>query len=340
MVRSGGIRGFEALVTSLGGNAAVLLRRHRIPVKALRNEDALIPFRSAAEMLEEAASVLECPDFGLRLGGSYDPTVLGPLAVAVQHSGTVVEALQWASRYLFVQTPAMTIKVVSHSSMQPELAELRVDFLTRNWTVRPQTIDLCLAGWHALARSLAGRNYQLEVVCLPHEPTAPLRAYRRAFGAQVRVAQPYAALLLSPDTLSAPLHEGSKVLQQLAADYLRNNFSSPHQSVTVRVREAIRRTLGSMAIDKVKIAAMLSMHPRTLQRHLAAEGTHYEGILDEVRQQNAQRYLQSTHLPMKQITALIGLSHQSSLARYCNRWFGVSPSQVRTRNGKTRPNAM
>lgn len=330
MVRSGGIRGFEALVHSLGGDPNRLLRRHRISVRSLRNEDALIPFRLASEMVEEAAAVLGCPDFGLRLARHYDPTILGPLAVAIQHSATVEEALRWASRYLFVQTPAMAIHL-SVRGRQPKLAELRLEFLTRGWSVHRQTIDACLAGWHFMAQALARDHLRLQAVCLPHQPVAPLSVYRRLFGAPVRVAQPHAALLYPADALSARLRHPSKTLQGLAGDYLRAHYQAPPSSVTQRVRAAITQTIGLTPVKRPQVAAMMAMHPRTLQRHLLSEGTCYESILDDVRRNTAQRYLDSTQVPLKQLAGLLGFSQQSVLTRSCRRWFDATPTQMRTK---------
>jgi hypothetical protein len=39
------------------------------------------------------------------------------------------------------------------------------------------------------------------------------------------------------------------------------------------VRQALRHTLGGTGGKKTDIADLLGMHPRTLQRHLKADGT-------------------------------------------------------------------
>jgi len=331
MVRAAGLRGFETLVDSLGGDARILLRRHRIPVHSLRQEDALIPFRSAAEMLEDAAITLNCPDFGLKLTGSYDASVLGPLGIAIQHSATVAEGLQLTSRYLFMHCPAMLLRVISRSDLEPRLAELRVEFSTHGWTIQRQAIDACLSAVFIVTRGLARKAFRLDSVSLPHQPSSSL-AYRRFFGAPIRLAQPQAALLLPHSTLKAPLSGSNKAIQDLAADYLRTHFPTDTPSVTARTRDAIRQTIGLCPHDKTRISTMLAMHPRTLQRRLLNEGSCYEAILDEVRKESAMRYLESTQLPLKQIADLLGLSHQSALTRSCKRWFGRTPIEIRGRD--------
>lgn len=329
MVRSSGIRGFQDLVRRLGGDPRPLLRRHRISAQSLADEESLIPLQPVAEMLEDAATVLACPEFGLRLGGLFDPSILGPVGVALQHSSTVEEALQLAIRYLFVQTPALGLCLIPQTRPPRALTELRLEFFTPGWRFLPQAVELCLAGWDAIVRSLAGDSYHLEAVSIPHQPAAPLSVYRQHFGAKIRTAQPHAALVLSTATIKAPLREVSRTLHLIAEDYLRTHYPLSRKPVASRVRTAIDHAMGAAAVDKTAIAGALAMHPRTLQRHLASEDTCFETILDEVRRDNAARYLTSTQIPLKHVAGLLGLAHQSALTRSCQRWFGATPTVLR-----------
>ncbi len=336
MVRSGGIRGFETLVRSLGGDPLPLLRRHRITLQSLKDEDALIPIRAAAQLMEDAATTLDCPDFGLRLSRPWDVTILGPLAVAMQHSSTIADALQCATRYLFVHSPAIGVHVTPRSKLDPKSAEVRIELLAPGVSALRQVTDSCLGGLHRIMQLLAREQYRPQAVCVPHAPLAPVSAYRRHFGVPVRVSQPYAAILVSPGSLEAPLQTVSKTLHRLAADYLDVHFPSPGQTVASRARLAISRSLGTTQISKERVAGMLAMHPRTLQRHLADEGTSYDEIREELSKEAAQRYLTSTQMPLTQVAGLLGMSQQSVLTRACKRWFKATPKLLR-RQAAARP---
>ena len=76
---------------------AALPLTQRLP-PLLDNEDALLPVAKLVRLLEDAARTLGVPDFGLRVAQAQDISVLGPVAVAIQNSPTVGEALQVASR--------------------------------------------------------------------------------------------------------------------------------------------------------------------------------------------------------------------------------------------------
>jgi AraC-like DNA-binding protein len=77
------------------------------------------------------------------------------------------------------------------------------------------------------------------------------------------------------------------------------------------------------------VAHLFSVHPRTLQRQLAAEGTTFEEVLDGVRREEARRYLTTTDLPLGQVAALVAFSEQSSLSHACRRWFDATPRALR-----------
>jgi AraC-like DNA-binding protein len=97
------------------------------------------------------------------------------------------------------------------------------------------------------------------------------------------------------------------------------------------VRLLLRRALGTSPVTISAVARLLTMHPRTLQRRLAAESTTFEAILDEVRREATERLITETDLPLAQVTALVGLTEPSALSRAGRRWFGRSPRELRRR---------
>lgn len=331
MIRAGGLRGYQALVRQLGGDPAPLLKQHRIAAASLSDEDALIPLRALVTLLEDSAARLGCPDFGLRLAQTQDISILGPVAVAIQHSPTPADALACASRYLFVHSPAIAFSVITGSTLDPALAELRFEVLLPGLPLARQATDLSLGVAHRMMALTGRRLYRLHSVCLPHTPVAPAAAYARHFGAPLWPDQPHAALLVQRSGLDAPLNDADDTLRRLAAGYLDEHYPRPDQTLTTRVRLAISHGLGSGPLRKARVADMLALHPRTLQRRLEAEGSSFERIRDEVARDAARRYLGATHMPLSQVADLLGLSEQSALTRACRRWFGMPPSEVRRR---------
>ncbi|MDM0024395.1 AraC family transcriptional regulator [Variovorax saccharolyticus] len=325
MVRAGSLQGYLALMQSLGCKPAGLLSRHRIASATLADEDALISLRSGMRLMEASAIETGCPDFGLRLSKLQDISVLGPLAIVLQNATTVRKAWDYVARHIFVQTPGLVVTVHDRSSLIAGAVEISLDLRLPRLPEQRQTIDLCLGDLHHITQLMAGRSYELHAVSLPHTPVAPLAVYKRFFNAAVHCDQPRAALHLSPETLATDLRGANPALRQIAEDYFERHFRSPDQSVSARVRLALRRTLGS----KADVAQLLAIHPRTLQRHLAAEGANFETLREETRQEAALHYLRQTEIPLGRVADLLGFSEQSVLARSCRRWFGTTPTAIR-----------
>ena len=339
MIRAAALRGLTPLIDSLGGDGAALLSRFRVPVDAVdppEREDAGpdlagdVPIRSATagRVLEAAAQQLDCPDLGLRLAERQGLEILGPLAVALENSATLGEALDCASRYMFVHSPSLRVSRIDDPDQVPGVIGLLYGS-TEAEPAPPQAVDLGLGVFHRVIAGLAGPDYGLRSAHLPHPPLVAAGRYREFFGAEVRFDRA-AAVLRVPAALAArPLHGGDETVRTLAIDYLESHFDRPGRSVTDRVRGTLARSLGTSPARIGAVARLLRMHPRTLQRHLAAEGTTFEQVLDEVRRDAALRLITRTDLPFSQVTAMVGLGEQSALTRASRRWFGDSPRAVR-----------
>jgi len=326
-VRVGGLRGFDRLVNSLQGNPEQLARDCGIDPVILTDEDALIPYRQLIHLMEHCATELNVPDFGLRLGSAQDIGILGPLAVAMQNSSTVEEAMQCAATHLFVQSPALKLEIEE----QGERTCLRLHIRLSNMphTGMRQAEDLAIAVAHQNMSMLAGDNYRLLWVELPHEPLCSPARYEKYFGVEVRFGCPANAVYVTTASMKAGLASRSEQLHQLATSYLDVQYPSPDGLVATRVETAIRRTLGTDSCNRNSVARAMAMHPRTLQRRLEKEGVTFDEIRDRVRREKADYYLCNTNAPLSQVAGIIGYSEQSILTRSCQRWFGQSPSKFR-----------
>src|SRR3546814_8239467 len=110
-IRAVCLRVFWPMVEERGGDSGALLDRFGIPADALASDDSLLPLAAHDLMLDATAAELDCPDFGIRMAQFQDLSILGPLAIAIQACSTVAQALEVASRFLFVHSPALSIGV-------------------------------------------------------------------------------------------------------------------------------------------------------------------------------------------------------------------------------------
>jgi AraC-like DNA-binding protein len=328
IVRASTRRGFPAVVAELGGDAAALLERFRIAPDAAGSDTATMPAGTLARLLEAAAAELACPDLGLRLAERQDTGVLGPLAIALENAASLDDARRTAERYLFARSAGLGLRRVPDPLGQPGTEAVLFDAALPG-SRAPQLVDYGLGLLHRIVLLLHGGWYGLRTVLLPHAALAPVARYADYFGADVRLDAPSGGLRVPARLLDAPLPGRNPVLGEMATDYLDRHFAGGGRSVAAQVHIVLGRSLGAAAPTLGAVARLLGLHPRTLQRRLAAEDTSFDEILDAVRRDAAERLITTTELPFTQVAAMVGLAGAPSLTRAARRWFGAGPRELR-----------
>lgn len=329
VIRAAALRGFVPLAAELGGDGASILRRFGIVAADLDDDDAVIVAGSKSQALEAAAVELDCPDFGLRLAARQDASVLGPLAVAIENSATVKDAIDCASRFMFVHSPALSV-TLEPTSVHPSKT-VDVIYRSTQWAVSnsPQAMDLGLGLVHRTLMLLLGQEYSLQSAHLPHRPLVAVSLYEDFFAAPVQFDNSEAALRFDANLARTPIAGSNDVVRSMALDYLDRHYAERQPTASERVDAVIAKSMGSAPVRIETVANLLLVHPRTLQRQLASEGTTFEGVLDDVRKRTAHRLITETDLPLSQVTSMVGLAEQSALTRASRRWFGDPPRSLR-----------
>lgn len=296
VIRSAGLRGFRATVAELGGDADSYARQAGCPPAALDVDDLLVPEEAMATVLELAAADLGCADLGLRIAARQDLGMLGALALAIQNSDTLGDALECTTRYLFVHARSVNLSLEPDPYGTPGMAALRYG-VREGVVAPPQGIDLSLGFIHRAIGYLVG-PYGLGSVELPHPLLAPLSMYEDFFGVPVKADRPEALLRVPLSLANRSLGGSNSHLRHLALAYLDEQLPrEPHgrRGQCPGRRRAVARHV--VARDRGPSCGLLNVHPRTLQRRLRAAGTTFAEVIDEERRTAAHRYLTGTDLP-------------------------------------------
>lgn len=329
VVRSASLHGFGELVRELGGRPEPLLVAAGLPADALEDADRLVPLIGVARALEAAAAELDCPDFGLRLGDVQQLDRLGPLAVAIRHSPDFGDALDAARRHLTLHNQGSTLAVEADPYDVRGVVGIRFVWHYEG-RAYPQAMDKILLNVHRVAEGLAGGDYGLRSVELSYPPPAPAERYAELFGdVRVNRGAPVTMLRMPASLLSRPIAGADKAVRDMAMYYLADQAVPADLGTTAQVRAALDALLGTGRATVGGVAGVLEVTERTLQRRLAAEGTSFVSILDDVRREKAQEWLVSTRLPLADVAAMLDLGDQSTLSRAARRWWGTTPSARR-----------
>ena len=328
-IRGTSLMGYQELIEELGGDPRAVLDEARIPAAAVGSHDEFIDYRRVIHALEGAAAATGAPDFGRRLALRQGVEILGPVGVAARTAPNVGAALQAMAQYMSVYSPAVNVQVLGGAD---GMARLEWDIRAHRPPPHRQGAELSLGVSLRIIRLLAGDDFTPILVNLRHEPLSPPADYRRYFGTTVRFSAPGYGFTFPVAVLERRLSSDSAV-HQMVQEYLTSVVTTLDDSLTQPVRMLVRRMLPTGGLALELVASHLAVHPRTLQRQLAAEGHTFAEVVDDVRRDEAQHYLCHTRIPFGQLAGLLGYSEQSVLSRSCQRWFGTSPSSYRRNPG-------
>jgi len=327
-IRASVLRGLPELIDDLGGSGEAFLARYDIDAARATLPDAYVSLRSTERLLEDAAREFRVPDFGLRMAAQQDLHMLGPLAIAMENARTIGEALDYAHRFLLVLSPALSLAVIPDPLDHPGLLGIR--YASTTGRASPQGLNYGLGITHRVVTLLhGGGHYGLRSVQLPHPRLAPAGVYRKYFGAEVVFDCPDAVLRVPRQLMDVAVSGGNELLRNIAMDFLEVHFSHRDIPVSDMVSVILQGQLGPERPDLAKVARVLNLHPRSLQRLLAREGVAFKDLVDRGRREQTLNLITTTGLSFSQIAVQVGLREQSSLTRAVHRWFNMSPSELR-----------
>lgn len=145
----------------------------------------------------------------------------------------------------------------------------------------------------------------------------------------VRPHAPRNRLVITPARLDERLPQGDENTAKLFERQCRELLDERLARVGVagQVRSRLRHERDSWP-SMAEVAAGLHLDVRTLRRRLAAEGTSFREVLDEVRHHRALELL-AQRAPVSEVARELGYSETATFSRSFTRWEGTPPSRVR-----------
>lgn len=326
LVRTRALTGFVPLVSQLGGDARALLARHGVTPEQIESEDFTLPLRAYASLMYEAACSLQRDDFGILLAERQNLSILGPIALAAKHSGTVGEALERISRYMPYHSPGLVMTVTTEG----EQARLR---LQHNLPVQGEALrhlsELPYAVSIAFLRMITGDDGQHWQLLFEHDSPLTPGDYQALLGCEVKLLQAKDGLRFPAELLARPIDAANPELQQTAERTVRYLMQRTPLDLGQQVSSLIERTLATGDCTLPVIAEQMKMPRHQLQRRLAALDLRFEELLDKIRRERLLNLLLHSRIAVTDIAQLLGYSDATSLTRACRRWYGKSPRALR-----------
>jgi AraC-like DNA-binding protein len=324
------------LLKARGVDIESMLRAAKIWPTQIYGPDATLTLRQLEALLAQVRGVVKRGDIAFELGRQLKLSSHEILGYALLTSPTLDSAMQLCARYYRLITPTFKLQYRRDSSK----SELRFQpALQLSAEALRFLLEVIVVSAHEQLKSLMQARLPAYEIYVSYEEPAHGRAYRDLKPARFHFAVeqlPGARLVLDSEVAAQELpmaDRGAREMAESRCDELLRKTARANgvsEWVTMMLREA-HEGVPTLA----ELARLLNLSSRTLDRHLAREGSRYLEISKRIRHEKACALLASGQ-SITQIAYDLGYKDGANFTRAFRREAGVSPSDYR-RNPSSRP---
>ncbi|MGW5781430.1 AraC family transcriptional regulator [Streptomyces sp. NPDC003863] len=310
-----------------------LLVRAGLPSTLLEETRARVPVEQFGQLVRTLWATLD--DELIGFGGA--PSKVGTFAmmahVVVHGSRDLREALRRAQTFYSLFPAGPRFRLVEPGTGGPDEARMEFDVSGYDDPLHFGAESTVLVA-HRFAGWLVRRRIGLRRVEFVHPEPRHAREYALLFGAPCVFGAGRTAAVFDRADLDEPVLRDAAALKaflrRAPVDVLVcGDYGS---TATGRVRHLIGRALPAGPVPTPEqLADRLSVSPQTLRRRLAAEGTTYQRIRDQVRRDHAIAELTGGRISIERLSRQLGFSEPSAFHRAFRRWTGETPRSYQTR---------
>ncbi|MFA5677614.1 MAG: AraC family transcriptional regulator [Pseudomonas sp.] len=184
---------------------------------------------------------------------------------------------------------------------------------------------------HGLACWLAGRRIPLMAVELRCAAPDYIDDYQVMFSDNLRFSQASTRIIFAAEALDLPIRRSKQELRTflaLAPSNILVRYRDAN-SLASQIKSGLRAQPASDWPTSEALAQSLCMSPSTLRRRLAAEGIQYQAIKDNLREEQATRWLADPSLSYTDIAEQLGFADASAFYKAFRKWTGTNPGHYR-----------
>lgn len=311
-----------------GSNSAEVLANTGISETVLETGNGRV---SAVQLLQVALNCLQVsPGVGMHVGAQLGLVACGAYGYAIISSPDREHLIDVVEKYAHFIDPFTKVRYKSSSresvwQIDPYFAD------APNSALYKFSIELKLASSMRFCKDLYGDDFKLKHARVKYPKPVNAVDYSSILGCEVNFGHDrneivYPNVMLTPTARFNP----DTITHKLMLDLCEN------EAQRVRRRSSLSCKIARLAQDNLDtqlsiedVADMLFMNPRTLRRHLKAEGTTFSEIVTEQRMSHAIAYLKSNTMKIEEIAEKLGYYDSSSFRKAFEVWSGEKLSDFR-----------
>jgi AraC-like DNA-binding protein len=321
--------GLPGLLNDLGLDLATVLADAGLPADLFTDRETLFTYPQLERLFLACEQRSGCDYFGMLLGQRSRLAEMGLAGQVAMCEPTGGAGLRSYIDHFNLHDTAATVTLLESGGYARFVYAVSEHGMndTRHFQLAGVTIafnilqDLFGPGWRPVEISFASR-----------QPSS-LLPFRRFFRAPVRFDADESAVVFAQHWMQRPLSTANPELRRQVQAAVRARRPQMPVDFPATVRHMLRRQLIVGDVSMSDIAARLSMHRRTLDRHLQRHQVTFGELLDSVKENVARQLLHDTEMPIQQIADSVRFSSAANFATAFRRRLGVTPSEYRRQAG-------
>ncbi len=293
---------------------------------SLKEHPARVPLSAQDEIWTAIDAAQDDPLIGLRIGFEIQVGHLDSAGLLLMSCETLGDALHALLEYFPIISEGSAVDVAA------ERGDVRIRYSPCYEACQGTRAEAVIGCIVHLSRWMTGETLSPTEVTLRHTARADPSRYEALLGCPVRFGAADYTLTYSERDLAAPLIQANPVVRehlQRVADQMLAALSDSSFSSQVQALVNHHPRWG-----KERIADLLGISGRHLNRRLADEGSSFKLIRDATLQRMAMERLRGGE-NLRDIADALGFSDESAFAKAFRRWTGMSPARFR-RSGEAR----
>ncbi|MDQ8935856.1 helix-turn-helix domain-containing protein [Acinetobacter rudis] len=315
------------VVSRWGYNAETLFAPFNFDSETLADPNFRIAAPVANELIKYALKLTGESSLGYQIGAQMRISIHGFIGYAIMTAGNISEALILANRFILLRMPFLQL----YFSTFEENATLQLQCEIMLEPLRTEIILALTFGIVTMGKALTGMNeLQFSTDFDFPKPQGFDKYLKLMPDSSFRFDQPHLISSFDKKYLGLKMVNADPIASQIAINQCEAELSAmgERRRLAMRVRDILTHS-EQHYLNIESVASHLHMSDRTLKRQLAAEGTSFSNLVDEVRYRHATSLLSRTDYSLEQIADELGYSDVANFSRAFKRWSGRSPSSWR-----------
>ncbi|HKE97247.1 MAG TPA: AraC family transcriptional regulator [Povalibacter sp.] len=325
LVRAAVLINYFEVAEHLHLDPAPLLEEVGLDRSVLADPEHRISLTAAIRLLEESARLTDCATFGLRMAETRQLAEFGAISLLLTHQHTLRDALHAMMLYQHVLNDSLAIHIENAGKM----VVLREEVVTEAAHMSRQATELAIGVLFRLCATLLGPHWHPHSIGFTHAAPDNLQVHRRIFRCPLDFGAEFNGIVCLAADVDRPNPLADPQMARFAERFVASLPGVNKPSMLLDVRKAIYLALPMGRATIELVAYELEMNVRTVQRRLEETGHTFSDLVNDVRRELVQRYMENPRYPLSRIAELLGYSALSSFTRWFSSQFGTPPATWR-----------